>query len=149
MLNLQPLITVLERLVNVKPVAENSSDTTIVENANKLVETNVQQMLHGLDSEGNFFGSYTPYSKAVRREAQLQTEYIDLRFTGAFQDSIKLTRSKQNEFMFKATDWKWEAKLKPQERFQDALGIQEDSQEYLKIMIIDNMTDDIYDYLAK
>lgn len=118
----------------IKEVCEN----TIEDNESDLLDFNKEQLLvRGIDTEGDSLGEYAPKSKELREAAGLQTDHIDLRFTGEFQDSIKLEKKGELSYDFAATDPKWENELAP--RWPDALGLDPVNEDGFTAVITSNL----------
>ena len=143
MQTVEQLIDKLKELPEfVKDVCENS----IEDNNQDIVDLNREQLrVRGIDMEGDKLGEYTPYSKKLREEKGLQTDFIDLRDTGDFQDSIKLKKKDRLKYEFEATDPKWEDILQP--RWPDALGLTPDNEEDLTILVTSILEKQVDNYL--
>lgn len=115
------------KLKNLPTFVDLVGDNSIAENEDTIIDLNKAQMIVlGIDADGDQLGEYTPYSSQIREAAGLQTEFIDLRFTGDFQDSIELNLT-PNGYEIDATDEKWTDKIEP--RFPDALGLIDDNED--------------------
>lgn len=114
-------------------VVEKVADIAIEENESDIVALNIAQMVVlGVDNEGVQLGEYAPMSVQIREEEELQTDYIDLRFTGDFQESIELNATAEG-FEIDATDSKWKNHI--ERRFPDALGLTDENEDRLTDVI--------------
>ena len=126
----------------VKEVCEN----TIEDNEADILDFNKEQLLvRGVDTEGASLGEYSPYTKQLREAAGLQTDHIDLRFTGEFQDSLKLEKKGELSYDFTATDSKWETELAP--RWPDAIGLDPINEEGVTAVITSNLEFELDNHL--
>lgn len=125
----------IKKLDGLEEYVSRTVDFAIIENDDDILDLNKAQMLvAGIDSQGNQLGEYTPFSAKARKRKGLQTDYIDLRFTGNFQDRMKLKRTGKNKFEMNSDDEKWEVKLSP--RWPEAIGLTDDNEERLTGLII-------------
>lgn len=143
------LIKKLKRLPGfIKDVVDNS----IQSNKDEILDLNKSQMLvAGVDSEGRSLGDYSPKSIEERKKRGLQTEHIDLRFTGKFQDGMKLKKVKKGEYEITSTDPKWNGNTLDRslsEQWPDALGLTENSEEILTKELISDIEFQVNNYLS-
>ena len=99
--------------------------------ADDIEDFNTLQMIkEGVGADNVPFGNYAPASVDIRHYAELQAEYIDLHFTGDFHESVTAEAFKSGKepvVELGSTDPKWEGILKPQKRFEAALGLTEEN----------------------
>jgi hypothetical protein len=132
---IEELISNLEEL---KSTIQNSVDNTMLNEENGIVDINREQLLSGLDANGQQLGEYKPLSKKIRSEAGLQTDFIDLRFTGATQDSMFVSKLNDSTFELSTRiEENWE-KGKNKGRF-DAIGISESNHQQVTDIIVFNV----------
>lgn len=71
----------------------------------EITELNKSQLRSGKRKDNTSLGTYRPFTIEERLKRGLQVSFVDLRFTGAFQDNMKLV-IKGNTFDFTSTDKK-------------------------------------------
>lgn len=88
---------------------------------------NITQMDGGVGSDEQKFGEYTYPSVQMKTEKGQFTDYIILKDTGDFRESIFIKSdqvdAKTPAMTFGATDSKWGEFIQPQDRFAKALGL--------------------------
>ena len=132
---IEELITNLEEL---RATIQSSVDDTMLNQEHGIVDINREQLLSGLDANGQQLGEYKPLSKQIRSEAGLQTDYIDLSFTGATQDSMYVSKLDESKFEITTRiEENWE-KGKNKDRF-DAIGIAEQNHQQVTDIIVYNI----------
>lgn len=116
----------IAKLDELPEFVQDISNNSIEDNSENILDLNRSQMLvSGIDSEGDSLGEYSAFTVQKRKDKGLQTEFIDLRYTGEFQDSLILQQDKDAYFIG-ALDPKWQDEIQP--RWPDALGLTEDSE---------------------
>jgi|2_EtaG_2_1085320.scaffolds.fasta_scaffold36238_2 hypothetical protein len=100
---------------------------------------NRKRLSAGEDAEGKDLGEYGVWRTEQREERGLQTEFIDLKFEGKFHESIytegKLLSAKTPAVVFKTTspeDW---AAIQEDNRFKDALGLNQEDRNKVGMMV--------------
>jgi len=63
-------------------------------------------MLSGKRADGEQIGDYAPMTVEIRKAMGKQTDFVDLNFTGEFQDNIKFTEITAEYAQLTSTDWK-------------------------------------------
>ena len=120
------------KLKNLPAFLQAQGNAAIEENAIDIVDLNKAQMLVlGIDSEENPLGLYAPKTKKIRQAKGLQTDYIDLRFTGDFQNSMEILPDGNNKYELIASDGKWNGnEISPtlSQRYPNALGLIKDNE---------------------
>jgi hypothetical protein len=71
----------------------------------EITDLNKEQLRRGKKKDGSSLGTYRPFTIQERLKKGLQVSFVDLKFTGAFQDSMKVVL-KGNSFDFTSTDFK-------------------------------------------
>jgi hypothetical protein len=123
---------------------QRAVDKALIDDQFEIAEINREQLLSGFDAEGNPLGEYRESTKVARRRRGLQTEHIDLRFTGKFQKSFEIDK-RGEDYSLTAKDPKWEDKL--MQRWPDAIGIQKENEDQVTKVITDNIefiTDNLF-----
>lgn len=142
--------TVEDLILKLKSLPEftkAAAGDSIVDNKDDILDLNKAQMLVlGADSDGAQLGQYSPFSKEERKKKGLQTDYIDLRFTGEFQDKMSLNKIDDLSYEIDSTDPKWNDKLRP--RWPDALGLDSDNEERLTKILTDHIDFQVDNYLS-
>lgn len=127
----------ISKLKELPGFVEQVADNYFNDQENEVLDLNKDQMLvAGVDSEGVKLGEYSDVTAEVRANAGLQTDHIDLRFTGDFQDAMKLIPTGEAEVEITSTDSKWSSNGDLRRRFPDAIGLTETSQDILTKDII-------------
>ena len=107
----------------VKPFATNLNNKLekyFKKNEKLILSLNRSQLIvEGINIEGKELGSYKPISVTLRSAKGLQTGYIDLSFTGAFQSAMFISYD-SNGFTIESQDYK-EASLN--KRYNQVLGL--------------------------
>ncbi len=123
----------IEKLKSLPSFVEDKADEAIESDKEHILDLNKAQMLvAGVDNEGISLGDYSPKSVQIRQKKGLQTDHIDLRFTGDFQDSLRIDKKKKAEFDLTATDGKWAGnEITPNlsQQWPDALGLTDDNED--------------------
>jgi hypothetical protein len=100
---------------------------------------NKEQISKGLGSNDEGWGEYTDYWAQERIEAGLQSDVVDLKFTSKFYDSIhvegEMLDAKTPEIKFDADSERLENLALHGERFEKALGLNEESRNKVGMMI--------------
>ena len=100
------------------------TDEFVNANSVKIVDANRQQMQRdGEDIEGNKLGQYAPSTVKARRAKGLQTNFIDLKFTGEFSKSINQKKVKPLTHQISSNDPVFIDYLLP--RFGQVIGLNE------------------------
>lgn len=138
----------IRKLEGIEEFVRDSVDAAIEIEEEAIVDLNRSQLqVQGVDAMGKGLGEYTPLSKTLRAEAGLQTEYVDLKFTGAFQDSLKIDKKSDTSYELIATDPKWTSTTDLQDRFPDAVGITKENEVVVTGIIIKKVDIDLRNYL--
>lgn len=128
----------------IKQVADNYFN----DQEEKILDLNKDQMLiAGVDSEGINLGDYSPFTAEIRANEGLQTEHIDLRFTGDFQDGMELIPTGLAEVEMTSSDSKWRDGEDLRERFPDAIGLTPISQDILTQELIKTIEFNVDNFL--
>lgn len=114
-------------------------DQAMNEDGHEIAEINREQLESGLNYDGDFLGNYAESTKKIRRKKGLQTDHIDLKFTGKFHREIKVEPAGKNTFELTSTDPKWENKLHTQKRFEKAIGIMSNSEDRVTEVVTSNI----------
>lgn len=103
------------------------------ENAALALDLNRLQLLaQGIDAKGKKLGSYSNFTKSIKRSKGQETEYINLYDTGDWQEALFLDTD-QLPIFIDSDDWK-NTKLK--ERFGiDITGLIPEHQEQFKVVV--------------
>ena len=80
--------------------------STYKDTEDRLVFYNKEQMLDGLDSKGKALGEPAPMTKDIKGALGLQTDWIDLKFTGEFQSAMYAKELTEDYAELSSTDWK-------------------------------------------
>jgi hypothetical protein len=134
----------IQQLKDLPETVQRGVDKAVIDDQYEIAEINREQLLSGIDAEGNPLGEYRESTKAARRRRGLQTDYIDLKFTGKFQRSFEIDK-KGDDYSLTAKDPKWEDKL--MQRWPDAIGIQKENEDRVTEIIKENIefeTDKIF-----
>jgi len=138
------------KLKSLPLLVKATMDGTINNNADNIADMNRAQMLVlGVDADGIELGEYAAFTIKQRQERGLQTDYIDLRFTGDFQNSIGLNKI-GDTFELGASDVKWEdsiSGLNLSERWPAAIGLTDDNEDRITAVIEHNTDLEVDKYL--
>lgn len=120
------------------------------DNKEEILDLNKAQLLNsGVDSEGKPLGEYAPFTVEERQKKGLQTDFIDLRYTGKFQDRMQLSKNGvKGEREMTSRDPKWgsdDGVLR--KAFPDAIGLTPNSQEILTTDIEKEIDRNVNGYL--
>ncbi len=134
------------KLKGLHKFAKVSAVNAIEDKKEDITDLNKAQMLVlGVDNEGIQLGEYAPFTVQERQKKGLQTEFIDLRFEGDFQDGIVVNKIGDTEFDMTSTDSKWEDKL--MSPFPDAIGLTDESEDKLTNELINKVDSEVDEYL--
>jgi hypothetical protein len=127
---IEELITNLEEL---KATIQDGVDRAMVGDSFDIAEINREQLLSGLDANVEELGQYAERTKAIRSKRGLQTEFIDLSFTGGSQKGLEVKKIDDKNFEL-STNPRWD-----EDRFPDAIGIQEKNEDKVTNIVIENI----------
>lgn len=140
----------IAKLKNLPEFVKKVGSGNIEESKDDILNLNKEQMLtKGIDADGAPLGDYAPESVEIRKEKGLQTDHIDLRFTGEFQDSMKLNKQ-GDKFEIDATDPKWDGNALARslrDQWPDALGLTDESEEAVTKKLTDKISSAVDKYL--
>jgi hypothetical protein len=77
------------------------------ERSKEATDLNRAQLRAGKRKDNTSLGTYRPFTIEERLKKGLQVSFVDLRFTGSFQDKMDL-QIKGNTFDFPSSDWKFD-----------------------------------------
>lgn len=121
----------------------NNSTADIVENLNR------QQLVEGEDSLGKDLGGYSLQRTVERRDAGRQTDFIDLKFTGDFHDSIfaqgKTNGNTKASLVMGSVGDKWD-EIQEDVRFKDAIGLNQENLNRVGDMIAEHLIKELNKY---
>lgn len=140
---MQGVEDLIRKLKGLPEFLRQRSNVAMYELSQGIVDMNKQQLLAGVDSMGDSLGNYSPSTVTIRKAKGLQTDHIDLRFTGEFQGSLNIEK-KGDAFVETARDPKWNELLEP--RWPDALGLTDSNEEKLTEQIIKKLDTDLNNY---
>jgi len=123
----------IENLKDIKSIVQDGVDRAIIGDEFDIVGLNKEQLLSGIDANSQPLGSYAESTKKIRQRRGLQTDFIDLSFTGKSQDSIRTNKISDNSFEISAEP-RWD-----QKRFPDAIGITEENEKEVTEIVILNV----------
>ena len=128
--------TIEELILNLKELKatiQDGVDRAILGDEFDIVKLNKEQLLSGIDANSQPLGSYAESTKKIRERRGLQTDHIDLSFTGTSQDSIHTKKISDNAFEIDSNP-RWDEK-----RFPNAIGITEENEKNVTDIIIENI----------
>jgi hypothetical protein len=135
------------KLKGLESFVNDSAAFALKVNSDEILDLNKAQMIvAGVDADGDQLGQYAPFTVEERSKKGLQTEYIDLRFTGEFQDKMELIPTGKTEVEFDSKDPKWDSDISKQ--WPDALGLTSDNEERAGDMIIKVIDVNVDKYLT-
>ena len=148
---MQTVETLILKLDSLPGFVQQSGNSSIEENKDDILDLNKAQMIVlGVDSDNSKLGEYAPLSVQERKKKGLQTDYIDLRFTGDFQDSMTVKKEGKG-FAIDATDGKWDGnEISPtlSQQFPDALGLTPENENTVTEIIINKIDKEVDKYLS-
>jgi hypothetical protein len=115
-------------------------DESIREIEDFILELNRDQLYEKGQIDVNEPGKREQYAASTIRQKQKKaiykkTEFVTLRWEGDFYGSFKVIIFDE-EFIISATDLKWANWLEPNKRFENALGLTDESRNKLKAEIL-------------
>ena len=121
----------------------NNSTADIIEKYNR------EQLAEGEDADGNDLGGYGMRRTVERKDAGLQTDFIDLKFSGDFYDSIfaqgELKGSTRVNLKIDSIGDKWE-EIKHDERFENALGLTQENADKVGVSLAEHIAKELNKY---
>lgn len=139
------------KLKNLEAFVVKVGNKAIGDNSDEILDLNKAQMLvAGVDANSQQLGDYAPMSIEIRQEKGLQTDHIDLRFTGEFQNSMVL-KKEGNTYEIDATDSKWDGNALARSlraQWPDALGLTDESEQVVTKRITDAIESETDKYLS-
>lgn len=129
---MQDIGKLIDFLEDLPEILTEGVQRAIDENKDDIVDLNrVQLQIFGVDASGKPLGEYAQLSKKLREERGLQTDFIDLRFTGESQDSMKIKQKDDTSYELVADTINWDTN-----RFDDAIGLVDENEDKLTDIII-------------
>ncbi len=127
-----------------------SSDLAIIGNDDEIVDLNKAQLLVvGVDSDGKQLGTYSPFTVEKRKQKGLQTDFIDLRFTGDFQDNMVIKKTGRSQFELDSTDPKWSFEiLRNPDAWPHAIGLTDDNENRVTLLLVRVIEKNVNDLLT-
>lgn len=119
-------ITLEQLYAGIKKLGDNVLRDMAKENDTKIVYLNQKQLKRGEKSDGSRIGTYLPYTIEKRLSKGLQVRFIDLFYTGQFQNKM-FVEARGLEYFIWSKDWKSDMLA---DRYGDNIfGLQEKSLE--------------------
>jgi hypothetical protein len=123
----------LSDLKRIPELVQDGVDRAMLGDTFDVVQINKDQLLSGIDAAGKELGQYAPSTKKVRQRKGLQTDHIDLKFTGASQDSLGISKLNDSKFEMPANP-RWD-----QKRFPEAIGFTKENEDKVSEIVIVNI----------
>lgn len=98
--------------------------------------TQLQQK--GVDAFGKALGDYAQSTIREREKRGLQTSYVDLKFTGKFQNDIELNKKSDLTYDLTSGDVKWQSG-ELSDKYPEAIGLTDENEDRLTELIIKNI----------
>jgi len=105
------------------------------------IDANVEQMLSGKKADGSQIGEYAQMTINIRKSMNKQTDFVDLYFTGEFQENIKFTEITAEYAELTSTDWK--ANKLTQVYGKDIFGLEKSNMKEYSIQWINELVQKI------
>lgn len=143
----------IEKLQSLQAFVASVAENKIEADEQDILDLNRAQMIvAGIDSSNKQLGEYAPLSVKLRKERGLQTDYIDLRFTGEFQDKMYMDKVGELQYELNSSDPKWEQGVDGnrslQAQWPNAIGLNDDNEERVSDMIINDIDKNIDKFLT-
>ena len=137
----------IDKLKDLKQYTSKQVDGIVNDYKQNIVGLNKAQMQEkGIKATGELIQpeGYKPFTIRERQKKGLQTAYVDLKYTGKFQDSIDLKKTSTLKYKIDATDPKYREKLLP--RYGEILGLTTDNLGKVGKLIEKNLFPKIQNY---
>jgi hypothetical protein len=139
MATLEDLLSDLKRIPE---LVQDGVDRAMLGDTFDVVQINKDQLLSGIDAAGKELGQYAPSTKKARQRKGLQTDHIDLKFTGASQDSLGISKLNDSKFEMTANP-RWD-----QKRFPEAIGFTKENEDKVSEIVIVNIEANLNPFLT-
>lgn len=138
--------TFVKRFDGLSEYLNKEGTKILLKHNNEIVSLANEQLMKGLNVEGQTMqkGYSTQYGKK-RKKSGLQTSFVDLKFTGKYQDSKKLVAYEYGVDIRSGADY--EAHLRA--NFPNHVGLTEPNAEVISIKMEDEIAKLIEIYLTK
>jgi hypothetical protein len=120
-------------LTSLKAFVQQGVDNAMVGSEQYIPDINRSQLRAGFDANGEELGSYAESTKVSRKRKGLQTDYIDLNYTGKSQEGLNVSKVDDSKFEL-TTNPNWD-----EQRFPDAIGIMNDNEDLVTEAIVENI----------
>lgn len=132
----------LNDLKAIPELIQDGVDRAMLGDTVDIVQINKDQLLSGIDAAGKELGQYAPSTKKIRQRKGLQTDFIDLSFTGRSQDSLTINKLSDSKFEM-TSEPQWD-----QKRFPDAIGIEKSNEDKVTEIIVVNIEANLNELLT-
>ena len=138
--------TFIKRANGLAEYVQKQSSELLFKRSKEIVELNNKQLMQGKGKSGDIMqrGYSSGYSK-LRKKKGLQTSYVDLKFTGKYQDTRKGVKSQKGLNIISDVDY--EKYLRG--NFPDHVGLTSDNQELIKELLVPELAVMIKKYLTQ
>jgi len=138
--------TFVKRFEKLPEYLKRKSGELLMKESGKIVELSNDQLQKGLNTEGRIMQrGYSPQYGKKRRKAGLQTSFVDLRFTGQYQDTKKLVKAKDGANIISDVDY--EKYLRG--NFPKHVGLTEENADRISELLADEVAVLIKKYLLR
>ena len=131
-------MTIDEKIKRLQKIDLNQiMDEIVAENKEQIIKLNKDQMYDEgiMNVKTEKKEHYSPATiKSKKRAAFNKTQFVTLKWTGDFHESLKLLIFK-TFYLITSRDLKWSRWLEPNERFANALGLTDESMDKLRKIV--------------
>jgi hypothetical protein len=137
--------TFVKRFKDLPEFLKKSGSEILMKHNNDIVTLSNEQLMQGVNTKGETMQKgYSPAYGKKRKKAGLQTSFVDLKFSGTYQDSKKLVAYEYGVDIRSGADY--EAYLRG--NFPDHVGLTEPNAEVMSKKMEDDIAKQIEIYLT-
>ena len=140
------LVEFVKRGFKLDDFIRRKSPDLLMKQASKIVTLNNEQLIEGKGFDSKIMQSgYSPGYAKIRQRKGLQTGFVDLKFSGKYQDSRKAQKAKDGINIVSNVDY--EKHLR--NNFPTHVGLTEKNAEQIKKLVAKDLAVEIEKYLSK
>jgi len=137
----------VKRFNNVESFLNKWHEEAMIKHSNEIVDMNRKQMLQGINSEGEMMQQgYSPGYAKLRKKKGLQIGFVDMKFTGKFQDSLKGVKNPKGLDLKSNVDYE---KYLRDDKYGTAIGLTEENADVIEEKLIKELAPKLKKYLVK
>lgn len=138
----------VQRFNKLLPFLKEKAPEIALKHETEIIQLSNKQLLQGNNIWDKVMQTgYSPQYGKKRRKAGLQTQFVDLKFTGKYQKSKKLVVDAQENGIDIISDVDYEGYLR--ENFPDHVGLNKKNADVISEKIVKELADETKKYLVE